>query len=66
MGGMIRERILNVDWGSREQEKMIREVENCEGSGSQKPRRANWFSTHLSLEWFSDCDLWDSIKGPQG
>lgn len=35
---MNRERLLNVDWGSREQEKMIREVENCEGSGSWKPR----------------------------
>lgn len=37
-GRMNRERLLNVDWGSREQEKMIREVENCEGSGSWKPR----------------------------
>lgn len=65
-GRMNRERLLNVDWGSRKQEKMIREVENCEGSGSWKPREAKWFSTPLFLEWFSNCDLWDSIKGPQG
>lgn len=33
----IRERISDVDEGSREQKKMIREVENCEDSGSQNP-----------------------------
>lgn len=34
---MIRERISDVDEGSREQKKMIREVKNCEDSGSQNP-----------------------------